>query len=64
MRILLDVMGGDFPPSELVKGGIAAGRQRNVDILFSGDPVQIRTALTAENEREGIALPSSQRPRR
>jgi glycerol-3-phosphate acyltransferase PlsX len=53
MRILLDVMGGDFPPSELVKGGIAAGRQRNVDILFSGDPVQIRTALTAENEREG-----------
>jgi len=31
MRILLDVMGGDHPPKELVKGGIEIGRLRNLE---------------------------------
>jgi glycerol-3-phosphate acyltransferase PlsX len=52
MRILLDVMGGDLSPRELVRGGIAAGRRQEIDILFSGDPVAIRAALAEMNERE------------
>ncbi len=53
MRIVLDVMGGDLPPRELVKGGIAAGRRFGADILFAGEPTAIRTALDASHEREG-----------
>jgi glycerol-3-phosphate acyltransferase PlsX len=63
MRILLDVMGGDLPPEELIKGGIAAGRQEKVDILFSGQPQLIRTVLMRNGQRESerfSILPSSQ----
>ncbi|MCK4599478.1 phosphate acyltransferase PlsX [Candidatus Bipolaricaulota bacterium] len=63
MRILLDVMGGDLPPCELVRGGIAAGHQSGVDILFAGDPEVVRAALNAHNEVEGgcfTILPTTQ----
>jgi glycerol-3-phosphate acyltransferase PlsX len=63
MRILLDVMGGDLSPRELVRGGIAAGRRQEIDILFSGDPAAIRVALAEMNEREGdrfAILPATQ----
>ena len=63
MRILLDVMGGDLPPRELVKGGVAAGHRLNVDIVFSGDEGAIKSALLKLHEREGdkfSILPSSQ----
>jgi glycerol-3-phosphate acyltransferase PlsX len=63
MRILLDVMGGDLSPRELVRGGIAAGRRQGIDILFSGDSVAIHAALAEMNEREGdrfSILPATQ----
>jgi len=63
MRILLDVMGGDLPPRELVKGGVAAGHRLNVDIVFSGDERAIKSALLKLHERESdkfSILPSSQ----
>lgn len=63
MRILLDVMGGDLPPGELVRGGIAAGRRGGVEILFTGDPESIRAALAENSEREGkrfSILPAAQ----
>ena len=63
MRILLDVMGGDLPPCELVKGGVAAGHRLDVDILFSGEQGAISHALSRLHEREGSKfsiLPSSQ----
>ncbi len=63
MRILLDVMGGDLPPFELVKGGVAAARLRSLDILFAGDPAVIRAALAKEKAREGerfAILPTSE----
>ncbi len=53
MRILLDVMGGDLPTHELVKGGIAVGRRRCIDIVFAGDPQQVERALTDSNEKPG-----------
>ena len=63
MRILLDVMGGDLPPEELVKGGIVAGRERGIELLFAGDPTLIRKALSSQNERDGTRfaiLPTTQ----
>ena len=63
MRILLDVMGGDLSPYELVKGGVTAGHRLGVEILFSGDREAIRHALSKLHERESgrfSILPSSQ----
>ncbi|MCD6495533.1 phosphate acyltransferase PlsX [Candidatus Bipolaricaulota bacterium] len=63
MRILLDVMGGDLPPYELVKGGVAAGRRLGIDIVFSGAEGVIRSALSRLHERENSKLsilPSTQ----
>jgi glycerol-3-phosphate acyltransferase PlsX len=63
MRILLDVMGGDLPSSELVKGGIIAGRRHGLSILFVGDPETIRASIAAHSERENdrfSILPASQ----
>ncbi len=53
MRILVDVMGGDLPPAELVRGGIAAGRELDIEIGFVGVPAVIRSALAKENINEG-----------
>jgi len=56
MRILLDVMGGDLPPRELVKGGIQMGRREGAEIVFAGDPAAIQTALAEHHERLGGAF--------
>jgi len=53
MRILLDVMGGDHPPKELVKGGIEIGRLRNLEVVFAGDPQEISSALAEAGETDG-----------
>lgn len=45
MRILLDVMGGDCRPQELVKGGIELGRLRGIEIAFAGDRQLIESAF-------------------
>jgi phosphate acyltransferase len=63
MLIVLDVMGGDLPPCELVKGGIAAGYRLNIDVVFSGEQGAIRNCLSALHEHEGgkfSILPASQ----
>lgn len=63
MRILLDVMGGDLPSRELVKGGVAVGRRHHIDIVFAGDPDPIRRALSDAGLKPGTRfdiLPASQ----
>jgi len=63
MRILLDVMGGDSPPEELIKGGVAAAHETNVDILFAGNLQTIRAVLARIHEQEGShfsILPATQ----
>jgi glycerol-3-phosphate acyltransferase PlsX len=63
MRILLDVMGGDLPSRALVKGGVAVGRRRGIDVVFAGDPHEIEAALADSGEKPGAkfdVLPSSQ----
>ena len=47
MKIILDAMGGDNAPLEIVKGGLAGGRRWGVDIVFTGDESAIREALCA-----------------
>jgi glycerol-3-phosphate acyltransferase PlsX len=53
MRILLDVMGGDLPPRELVKGGVLMGRREGAEIVFAGDQAAIEAALAEHRERPG-----------
>jgi glycerol-3-phosphate acyltransferase PlsX len=48
MRILLDVMGGDRPPHELVKGGVRMARRTDTEIVFAGSPSAVEQALEAE----------------
>ncbi len=63
MRILLDVMGSDHPSRELVKGGVAMGRRRSIDVVFAGDPREIERALSDAGEKPGAqfdVLPSTE----
>ena len=63
MRILLDVMGGDHHPKELVKGGIEVAHLRGVEIAFAGDRQLIESALAEFGESVGKSfhiIPCSQ----
>lgn len=53
MRLLLDVMGGDLPPQELVKGGILAARKLDIEVVLAGDPALIQPVLASHSEPEG-----------
>ena len=45
MKIILDAMGGDNAPDEIVKGAVLAADQLNVDILLVGDEQRVRALL-------------------
>ncbi len=53
MRILVDVMGGDSPAEELVRGGVEIGRLREIGILFAGDADRIESSLRGLGETTG-----------
>ena len=36
MKIIIDAMGGDNAPGEIVKGAVMAAREYNVDIILTG----------------------------
>ena len=42
-------MGGDYGPSETVRGAVKAARVGDVSILLVGDPAQVQAALDAED---------------
>ena len=48
MRIIIDAMGGDNAPAEIVKGAVRAKRELGVDIILTGIEEQVRACL--ENE--------------
>ncbi|UCF09726.1 MAG: phosphate acyltransferase PlsX, partial [Candidatus Bipolaricaulota bacterium] len=52
MRIVLDVMGGDRPPIDLIQGGVHAARRHDLEILFVGDPEVIGSALATFDARD------------
>lgn len=48
MRIIVDAMGGDNAPAEIVKGALRAKRELGVDITLVGRAEEIRACLSAE----------------
>ena len=46
MKIIVDAMGGDNAPLEIVKGALAGQKHWGVDIVLTGDEAAIRAALT------------------
>lgn len=46
MKIVLDTLGGDRPPQELIAGGIAAIREYDIEVVFAGDQALIERELS------------------
>ncbi len=49
MRIIIDAMGGDKAPGEIVKGAVRAKRELGVDICLVGREDEIKACLALEN---------------
>lgn len=45
MKIVVDAMGGDYAPVEVVKGSIDAARELGVEIILVGDETRIRDEM-------------------
>lgn len=56
MNIVLDVMGGDHGPAEIIAGAIEAARAYNVTISLVGKPDLIKAELAKQNTA-GLKLP-------
>ena len=58
MRIILDAMGGDNAPLEIVKGALQAHRDFGVDIVLTGREEDIRQAAAqcGETLPEGVTI--------
>lgn len=48
MRIIIDAMGGDNAPEEIVKGAVRAKRELGVDVTLVGVEDRVRACLAAE----------------
>jgi glycerol-3-phosphate acyltransferase PlsX len=48
VKIVLDTLGGDNPPSELIAGGIAAAREYGLHLVFAGDQALIARELKGQ----------------
>lgn len=48
MRIIIDAMGGDNAPAEIVKGAVRAKRELGVDIVFTGIENEVKACLAQE----------------
>ena len=49
MRIIVDAMGGDNAPQEIVKGAVRAKRELGVDVTLVGRKEEVDACLQAEN---------------
>ena len=49
MKIIIDAMGGDNAPSEIVKGAVRAKRELGVEIILVGQQEAVLDCLKAEN---------------
>ena len=48
MRIIIDAMGGDNAPQEIVKGAVRAHRELGVDVTLVGREDAVRECLRQE----------------
>jgi glycerol-3-phosphate acyltransferase PlsX len=49
MKIIIDAMGGDNAPFEIVKGAVEASRELGVDVVLTGDEDKINSILKSQN---------------
>ena len=56
MRIILDAIGGDHAPEQIVAGAVEAARELNVEIVLVGPEAPIRAEL-AKHATGGLSLP-------
>lgn len=49
MRIIIDAMGGDNAPEEIVKGALAALKEFDIEIILVGDENRIKSVIKSEN---------------
>ncbi len=54
MNIVLDTLGGDNPPEEIIRGGLKAAAAFGIAITFAGDGELIRTHLPNGDERFSV----------
>jgi len=45
MKVVVDAMGGDYAPREVVKGAVAATKQYGIELILVGDEQEIRREL-------------------
>jgi glycerol-3-phosphate acyltransferase PlsX len=53
VRIAIDAMGGDFAPSEIIKGAVQAARELDVDLILTGPKADLERKL---EQNEGTKL--------
>ena len=51
MKIIIDAMGGDNAPLEIVKGALSARARFGCDIVLTGDEAAIRDAAARPTRR-------------
>ena len=56
MKIIVDVMGADRPPEELIKGCLAAVEELDVDLVVVGDEAKISPALEGAAQAPRITV--------
>lgn len=53
VRVAVDAMGGDYAPGEIVKGAVAAARERSdIELLLVGDPDAVERELSACDRKD------------
>jgi glycerol-3-phosphate acyltransferase PlsX len=56
IRIAVDAMGGDFAPSAIVDGAVAAARHLDVQIALIGATARVRDALAAHADWQALGI--------
>lgn len=56
MVIAVDAMGGDFAPSEIVKGAALGSKLHGVDVILVGDETRIKSCLPPESARSSSVM--------
>ena len=51
MRIIIDAMGGDNAPGEVIKGAVSAARDFDTEIILVGDKEKIGNIRRQQNFR-------------
>ncbi len=55
MRIVIDAMGGDHAPGEIVAGAVQASREHGVEVIFAGPEDRVRAELN-RHDVKGLRL--------